>query len=147
VVERVVRVTTEGRLIRFDDPIGIYIVAVQHHDLLDPDGRPVPEEWVRLTRHGPDLGDGLRRSQRLVLEAPQGAGFKLSDLRSRRTGETVTTGAQIAELVEVAVYVRVSAPDQLPVKPRPLAQPIVRPCAQREECRQAEEAAARLEGG
>lgn len=137
---------TEGRLVRFDDPLGIYIVAVQRQDLLDPDGQPIPEEWVTLTRHGPDLADGLARPQRLSLQAPQGAAIKLSDLRSRRTGGKIRSGAQIAELVELAVYVRVSGPNQLPVEPLVLGQPSLRPCTQRDECQLAERAAGRLEG-
>ena len=145
VVERIVRVVTEGRLVRFDDPIGIYIVAVQHQDLLDPEGQPIPEKWLRLTRYGPDLGDGLARPQRLTLEASQDAGIKLSNLRSRRTGERIMSGAQIAELVEVAVYVRVSGPNQLSVDPVVLGQRSLKPCAQRNECEGAERAAARLE--
>lgn len=146
IVERIVRVVTEGRLVRFDDPIGIYIVAVQHQDLLDPDDQPISKQWLQLTRHGPDLGDGLARPQRLTLEAPQDTGIKLSDLRSRRTGERITSGAQIAELIEVAVYVRISGPNQLPVKPVVLDQRPLEPCAQRNECQGAERAAARLEG-
>lgn len=146
VVERIVRVATEGRLVRFDDPIGIYIVAVQRHDLLDPDGQPVPEDWLQLTRHGPSLGDSLARHQRLKLEAPRDARFKLSDLRSRRTGERIAMGAQIAELIELGVYVRVSEPDRLPIDAPPRPQPRLTPCARRDECAQVEADAARLEG-
>lgn len=134
VAERIVRLTTEGRPIRFDDPVGVYIVAVQSQDLLDPGGQPIPDEWVQRTRQGPPLSDGLARHQRLTLEIPKDADFKLSEVVSRRSGETIQSGAQIAELVELAVYVRVGDIGSIPEEPKllPLTDPA--PCARRREC-------------
>lgn len=139
------RLATEGRLIRFDNPIGIYIAAVQSQDLLDPDGQPIPDEWVERTRQGPPLADGLARHQRLTLEVPGDAGFKLSDVVSRRSGEKIRWGAQVAELVELAVYVRVGEPGSVPAEPRLLSPPDPEPCVGRTECRKLARSVALLE--
>lgn len=147
IVERIVRVATEGRLIRFDDPVGVYIVAVQSQDLLDPWGQPIPDEWVQRTRQGPPLADGLARHQRLTLEVPKDAGFKLSDVVSRRSGEKIRWGAQIAELVEVAVYVRVGDAGSVPAEPKLLPPTDPEPCAGRPQCEDLEKFAALIEDG
>lgn len=146
VVERIVRVTTEGRPVRFDDPIGIYIVAFQSQDLLDPSGEPIPEEWVDRSRQGASVADGLVRHQRLTIEVPKDAGFKLGDLVSRRSGERIRWGAQLAELVELAVYVRVGEAGTVPVEPRLLSATDPEPCAQRRECETLARSAELLEG-
>lgn len=145
VVERIVRLATEGRLIRFDDPIGIYIVDVQSHELLAPDGEPLPRQWFELSRQGPEMGDGLSRHQRLVLELPTSAGFTLAEVRSRRTGELLTHGAEIAELIQLGVYVRVSERDQIPVSLAPHASVRVPPCRERLSCRAVRDKARELE--
>jgi hypothetical protein len=146
VAERIVRVATEGRPIRFDDPIGIYVVAVQSENLLDPGGQPIPDEWVQRGRQGPPLADGLARHQRIALEVPREAGFKLSDLVSRRSGKKIQWGAQLAELVELAVYVRVGDAGSVPVKPRLLPPTDPEPCRGRAECQDLERSAALIEG-
>ena len=145
IAERIVRVATEGRPIRFDDPIGVYIDAVQHQDLLGPDGQPIPDEWVTRTRQGTPLPDGLPRHQRVTLEVPNEEGFKLSDVTSRRTGEKIQWGAQLAELVELAAYVRVGAAGSIPAKPRVLPSSDPEPCAGRPECEDLEALAAQIE--
>ncbi|MDQ3729427.1 MAG: hypothetical protein M3355_07530 [Actinomycetota bacterium] len=145
VAERIVRLATEGRPIRFDDPIGVYIVAVQTQDLLDPGGQPIPDEWVQRTREGPPLSDGLARHQRLTLEVPKGAGFKLSEVVSRRSGETIQWGAQIAELVELAVYVRVGVVGCVPEEAALLSPTDPASCAGRPECEDLEKLAALIE--
>lgn len=145
IAERMVRLATEGRLIRFDDPIGIYIAAVQSQDLLDPDGQPIPDGWLGRTRQGPALADGLARHQRLTLEVPRAAGFKLSDVVSRRSGEKIAWGAQIAELVELAVYVRVGEAGGVPADSKVLPPSDPRPCAGQPECEDLARSAAVLE--
>lgn len=147
VVERIVRLATEGRLIRFDDPIGIYIAAVQSQDLLDPDGQPIPDEWVELTRQGPPLDDGLARHQRLTLEVPRGVGFKLSDVVSRRSGEKIRWGAQVAELIELAVYLRVGEAGSVPAQTSLLPPSDPEPCPGRPECQGLTRSAALSEDG
>ncbi len=147
VAERIVRLATEGRLIRFDDPIGIYIAAVQSQDLLDPGGQPIPDEWVERRRQGPPLADGLARHQRLTLDVPKEAGFKLSDLVSRRTGEKIRLGAQVAELVELAVYIRVGEAGSVPAEARLLPPSDPEPCGGRPECQDLARSAALIEEG
>jgi hypothetical protein len=110
IVERLARLATEGRPIRFDDPLGIYIVDVQTSELLTPEDEPLPREWLRLSGQDPPQPDRLPRDQRLELEVPADAGFTLAQLRSARTGRRIEYGAQIAELVQVAVYLRVGRP-------------------------------------
>jgi hypothetical protein len=115
VVERIVRLVTEGRLVRFDDPIGVYIVDVQTSELVDPSGGEIPREWWRLSRAGTDQRDDLPRYQRLTLEIPRDAGFDLWQVRSRRTDLPIRSGADVAELVQLAVYLRTGPPaDTLP---------------------------------
>lgn len=145
VVERIVRLATEGRLIRFDDPIGIYILDVQSHELVAPDDEPLPREWFNLSRQGPEGANGLPRHQRLVLEVPPEAGFSLSQVRAQRSGNSITNGAQIAELVELGVYVRVSERDQIPGSVAPHTPVPLPPCTERTNCREVREAARRLE--
>jgi len=145
VVERIVRLATEGRLIRFDDPIGIYVAAVQSHDLLDPGGDPIPDEWFERTRQGPPVGDGLARYQRLTLEVPRAAGFKLSDVVSRRSGQKIRWGAQVAELVELAVYVRVGDAGSVPAEAKLLPPCDLEPCPGRPECQELARSAGLLE--
>jgi len=147
VVERIVRLATEGRLIRFDNPIGIYIVGVQHDQLLTPDDEPVPAEWFRRWRgvDAEDAGDGLARHQRMEFEVSPEEGFTLADLRSRRTGRPIRWGAEIAELVQLGVYVRVSGMDAIPVEPALLPPWRFRPCAERSDCAKVRERAGRLE--
>jgi len=146
VVERVVRLATEGRRIRFDDPIGIYILEVQSSQLLDPDGESLPVEWFRLGRQGPPLPDGLPRHQRLELEIPAEAGFSLAQVRAARTGRPIEHGAQIAELVQLGLYLRVGEPRAVRVQAKPRPAPTVAACSERPDCALEIETAERLEG-
>jgi hypothetical protein len=145
VVERIVRLATEGRLIRFDDPIGIYIVDVQTAELVGPRGEGIPREWWNLGRQEPGV-DGLPRFQRLALEIPEEAGFDLWQVRSRRTGHTIARGAELAELVQLGVYVRVSEREQLQIDiPQRPARPVVR-CHDQLACALLRELAQEVEG-
>src|SRR5206468_1779231 len=83
VVERVVRLASEGRVIAFDDPIGVYIQGVEHRQLVQPDGAEVPLKWFEFSRGlGSDKApDGRPRHQRLILEVPPDQGFGLAELR------------------------------------------------------------------
>ncbi|MDP9135585.1 MAG: hypothetical protein M3N56_12260, partial [Actinomycetota bacterium] len=143
VVERVVRLATEGRLIRFDDPIGVYVLDVQMSDLLAPDGSPLPLEWRTLSRAGERQPDDLSRAQRLVIEAPRGAGFTLAEVRSRRTGEPIVHGAQLAELVQLGVYVRTGPPDSIPVDVETHPAPAPIQCSEHPRCADVKKAAER----
>lgn len=136
VVERVVRLATEGRLIAFDDPIGVYIRGVEHGQLIRPDGSDVPAEWFKLCRGvGPDeAADGRPRYQRLTFEVPEGAGFTLADLKQRGTGDRITHGAQLAEVVTLGVYVRTSTAGAVAVALEPESLHAVMPCPEQRSC-------------
>jgi hypothetical protein len=101
-VERLGRLAFEGRLVAFDDPLGVYIAGVEHGRLRAPDGAAVPREWFRLGRGS----DGRR--QRLVLEPPRESGLAVSDLVDAATEQPIRHGGQIADLVQVVVPLRVS---------------------------------------
>lgn len=113
VVERVTRLATERRPIAADDPVGVYIRGVQHHELAQPDGTDVPESWFEFGRGvaAAEAPDGLQRCQRLIFEAPPDTDFALSDLVVRRTGEKLRFGGQLAALVQLVVYLRSGAPE------------------------------------
>lgn len=119
IVERVGRLAWEGRLIGFDEPLGVYIEGVEHTRLRRPDGRAVPPEWFRFER-------GVApRFQRLTLEVPARERLAVSDLVDIATGQPLRFGAQVAELVQVVLRLRVSARGVIeigecePVEPAP----------------------------
>ena len=126
-VGRMNEIVWYGRAVAFDDPVGVYIRSFAHADLLDPDGNPIPEEWVEFQRGSrPRDGVGQECSQRLVIEVPPSAGFVLEDLVNADTNENIRFGYQIAELTKLSCYFRtsgagaVSAPRSI-VTPRPVA--------------------------
>ncbi len=145
VTERVVRLATEGRPIRLDDPVGVYIVDVQESELLGPDDEPLPRDWLKRSRQGAPLPDGLPRHQRLDLEIPEEAGFKLADVRSARTGRSIKHGAQIAELVQIGVYLQVGERDAVQVEVSRRPAPEVDSCSERRDCEGERELAGKLE--
>jgi hypothetical protein len=136
VVERVVRLASEGRLIAFDDPIGVYIQGVQNQQLLQPDGSEVPSEWFDLGRGlgSDEASDQRPRHQRLVFQVPDDLDFSLADLTQRTTNEPIRHGAQVAELVQLGVYVRTSAAEAVEVELKPEPLPRVTPCVERADC-------------
>lgn len=117
IVERAVQFATEGRLIGFDDPVGIYIRGFQDQELVLASGEPPPPDWfepggdqaaLSFSRGlGPGASaDGRPRYQRLTLELPPDSDLMLGDLVIRRTGEPVRFGAQLAALTQLVAYVR-----------------------------------------
>jgi hypothetical protein len=136
VVERVVRLATEGRLIAFDDPIGVYVRGIEHTQLIGPDGSDVPADWFEFSRgmRSAESTDARPRYQRLTFEVPAGTGFSLADLRQRDTDEPITHGGQFAELVTLGVYVRTSAAEAVAVPAKPEAAPALTPCPQQASC-------------
>lgn len=132
VVERIVSLACDGRRIAFDDPLGIYVVGVQAHELLTPVGDPVPSEWFCFSR-GTGRG-GVSRYQRLTFTVPPDQGFTLADLRSRRTGEPIRFGAQIAELVQVGVYLQAGPPNVVAVTTAPQRAKTSPLCGTTSEC-------------
>lgn len=119
-VERLERLAYEGRRTGFDDPLGIYIQGVEHTRLRQPDGTAVPPEWFRFSRGlGPEESpDSRPRYQRLVFEVPDGEGC-VSELVDIATEQPLHSGGQVAELVQLAVFLRISEPDRVPTELRP----------------------------
>lgn len=134
-VERIAGLASEGRPVGVDDPIGIYIASVQHHELAQPDGEEVPEEWFSLERGvlASQSPDGRSRAQRLVLEVPGDADFALSDLVVRRTGERLRFGGQLAALVQLTVYLRAGEPHGWGIDPVESIRVPAAPCRDAQE--------------
>ena len=109
-VERLARLAYEGRLVSFDAPLGVYIDGVEHARLRAPDGSPVPREWFTTSRglSAVDAPDGRARRQRMVLEVPRSEDFHVDDLVDVATEQPILHGGQIAELVQVRVFLRTS---------------------------------------
>jgi hypothetical protein len=125
----------DGRLFTLDDPIGIYISSVQNERLLQPDASPVPLEWFDFQRGSRPIGsEGLERSQRLVFEVPPDLGFSVGDLTDSDTGQKIQFGGQIADLVQLVAYLRVSERNAVQVQPRELPLPDVVPCEEDPGC-------------
>jgi hypothetical protein len=102
IAERVARLAWEGRLVALDEPIGAFLAGVEHTRLRRPDGRPVPLGWFRF-------GRGVApRCRRMTFEVPPREGIVVGDLVDVATGERLTYGAQVADLVQVVLRLRVS---------------------------------------
>ncbi|HMJ35213.1 MAG TPA: hypothetical protein VK501_14980 [Baekduia sp.] len=120
-VERLTRLAWDGRLVAFDDPVGVYIRGVEHHRLRTPAGHPVPAEWFTLTRGTPANAapDGRARHQRVAFEVPPEEGDAVGELIDVATEEPIVYGGQVAELLQLSVYLRVS--DAAAAPPQPMA--------------------------
>jgi hypothetical protein len=118
-IERLARAAWDGRRIAAHDPLGVYIIGAERGRLRTRDGEVVPADWWTFSRgrSAADSPDGRALHQRLVLEAPQGAGIRLGDLVDAATEESISSGAQVADLVQMAAYLRVG--DAGAVEPRP----------------------------
>lgn len=135
VVGATIGLAWDGRLFALDDPIGIYISSVQNERLLQPDGSPVPLEWFDFQRGSrPSGSEGLERSQRLVFEVPPGMGFVVGDLIDSDTDQRIEFGGQIADLVTLVVYLRVSERNAVQTQPEQVPMPTVVPCEQDPGC-------------
>jgi len=135
VVGATIGLAWDGRLFALDDPIGIYIRSVKNDQLLQPDGSPVPLEWFDFQRGSrPHADDDLERSQRLIFQVPPGLGFSVGDLIDSSTDQKIEQGGQIANLVQLAAYVRVSEPGAIQVEPQKLELPTITPCEQDPAC-------------
>jgi hypothetical protein len=125
-VERLGRVAYEGRQIAFDDPLGIYIIGVERDRLRLPDDSPVPDQWLNFQRGvGPEEAEDRRpRYQRLVVEAPPGSDLSVGDLHDAATEQPIQHGGQVAELVQLGLYLRVTPAGALSAETEPVpAQP------------------------
>lgn len=118
-VERLARLAFEGRRVAFDDAPGVYIHDVEHTRLVTPGGKAVPREWFTFSRAATPA-DGRPRYQRLVFEVPASERCELDDLVDLATEEPLRYGGQIADLVQLALVVRVSEPGALPAPREPV---------------------------
>lgn len=107
-VERLGQLAFEGRAVALDAPVCFYIRSVQTGRLRTPDGSRVPEQWFRYSR-GNTGPDGQRRFQRLVFEVPEDEDICISDLVDVATERRIEFGGEIADLVSVALFFRVTA--------------------------------------
>jgi hypothetical protein len=112
VLERLAQLAFEGRQIAFDSPIGFYLQSVEPGRLLAPDGSTVPQDWFRFSR-GAIGPDARPRFQRLSFEVPPKEGFYVSDVIDAATEDKIQYGGQIADLITVAVFLRVSEPEKI----------------------------------
>ena len=104
IVERLGRLAYERRLVAFADPLGVYIQSVERQRLRTGGGEPVPRDWFRFGR---GRGPGLH--QRLVLEIPRGE--EIVDVATERP---VRHGGQVAELVQLRLFLSASEPGVAP---------------------------------
>ncbi len=109
-VERLARLAYEGRLVAFDDPVGVYLQSAEATRLRTPNGELVPTEWFRFDRGLPpeQTADGRPRWQRVTLEPPADSGLLVSDLVDVATERPIRHGGQVADLIQVALVLRVS---------------------------------------
>lgn len=114
IVERLTRLAFEGRLVAFDDPLGIYIQSVQRTRLRTPGGEIVPPEWLTFSRgRSPEVShDGRPRYQRLSVEVPPSERYSLGDVIDVATEQPIRHGGQVADLVQLAVFFRASDPTE-----------------------------------
>jgi hypothetical protein len=136
-VERLGQLAFEGRRVAFDDPVGVYIQSVEHSRLRTPTGGEVPPEWFTFSRGlAPEASAGGHpRYQRVTFQAPPGEELSVGDLIDVATERPIGHGGEIADLVQLAVFFRVSETDRISVdqgKPLELAAGIEDPqgCAE-----------------
>lgn len=136
-VERLGRLAYEGRLIAVDAPLGVYIQGVEHARLRMPNGTPVPGEWFVASRGlGAEQTGGRSLFQRLCFEVPAEVGCSISDLTDAATEQRIRFGGQIAEMVQLALFVRTSRPALVAIEEAPHR---ARPTEQAEGCAQVRE--------
>src|SRR6266508_1330952 len=122
-VERLGQLALEGREVALDAPVGVYIHSVAAGRLRTPTGLRVPDQWFRLSRAAAGPSGGRRHFQRLVFEVPPDQDFCVSDLVDVATERRIEFGGEIADLVSIALFLRVTnehavAVPAEPVQPR-----------------------------
>lgn len=106
IIERLARLAFEGRGVGLDTPGPLAISGIESGRLRTPLGEPVPTEWFSLSRPMRS-GD---RYQRVAFAVPDDEGYCISDLIDVATEERLTDGGQIADLIQVSLYLRTTAP-------------------------------------
>jgi len=109
IVGSVVEAAFHGRKVALMDPIGLYILSADHSRVLDKNSAPVPAEWFAFSRGTRAQDNPTRRNlfTRCVFRVPPGQGMVVGDLTDD-TGEAITSGAQIARLIQIVLYAKVS---------------------------------------
>jgi hypothetical protein len=109
-VERFGRLAFDGCVVAFEEPIGIYIDGVEHTRLRTPYGDEIPREWFAFSRgqSRDESADGRSLYQRVALEVPPEEDFCVSDLVDLATEQQIKYGGQIADLVQLVVFLRTS---------------------------------------
>lgn len=118
-VERLAQLALEGRAVAFDAPVGIYIQSVALQRLRTPDRKVPGREWLQFGRGGTGT-DGQSRFQRLIFKAPPNSEYCVSDLVDVATERPIAYGGEIADLLNLAVFFRVSRPGAIPIARRPV---------------------------
>jgi hypothetical protein len=142
-VERFGRLAYEGRQVAFEQPIGVYLQSVEHTRLRTPSGEAVPEEWFTFSRGTEASADGGPRYQRLTFEVPPGNGCAAGDLIDVATERKIRFGGEIAELVNLVVFLRVTKPEVIAVD-RATPTPLTPPATDPEGCTEVRERAREL---
>ena len=114
IVEHLARLAGEGRLIGFDGPPAVHVGGVQLERLSTPDGETVPADWFSLQRLT-NVGSEPVLAQRLTFTVPPGQGLLIGDMIDMATGRRITSGAQLAELVQLVLYLRTSPPGEVDI--------------------------------
>lgn len=107
IVERLAQLAFEGRRMTLDVPGPLAITGVEHARLRTPDGGIIPSGWFVFSRPMRPAS----RFQRLSLTVPHDD-FCISDLRDVATEEKITTGGQIADLVQMSLHLLATPPSQ-----------------------------------
>lgn len=134
-VERLGQLAFEGRRVALDPPVGVYIQSVAASRLRTPDGSRVPGRWFRYNRAAAG-SNGRHHFQRLVFEVPPDEDFCISDLVDVATERRIKFGGEIADLVNVAFFFRVTKEHAVAL-PREPAQP--RSSSKTEDCSELQE--------
>jgi hypothetical protein len=135
VVERLGQLAFEGRRIAFEAPVGVFIQDVEHTRLVTPRGEDVPCEWFTFSRGS--LGEDQPGYRRLTFEVPPEAGLAVDELIDVATETPLRYGAQLADLVRVALFFRVSKGAALRVPDSPVE--LRDPGQDAEQCRELRE--------
>lgn len=121
IVERFGRLAFDKRQLTVD-PLSLHISGLQRTRLRLPDGSVMPPTWAEFSRPiPPRSADRPPRYQRVRIEAPGGARYQLSDLTDIATEERIHSGAQLADLISVAVDLHVGDPVHDLADPDPLS--------------------------
>lgn len=102
----------ENRFITIENPVGLYMSAVDWNGWATPDQTNASQYWTVL-RGTSAIDPNQSYIVRARYQVPQNKGYTVSDIKIG--GEPIEFGAQIASRINVRVAVMVSDPEQLPM--------------------------------